>query len=234
MLPSVQKLALQAMDDLMNHPITQPFHKALDPPTAPAGYFERIERPQYLLDIRARLAAAKFPTLQSLFEDIDLVWQNAESFHGRSSPFTSAAQQCRRVFAKLKRGLDRPTVKSWCAEVTRLRQKELRLTVQSPPRILAIASSQPEFRAIQRKDGVRALSEREIQHFLDATELITSEAHLRDMLKIMNETQPKLNLTENATTVAWVDISKLNVATIMALKDYMKGVLEKQGMQYPE
>jgi hypothetical protein len=234
MFHSLQRQALQAMDELMNHPITQPFHKPLDPPTAPPGYFERIERPQVLLDIRARLAAAKFPTLQAWLDDVELVWQNAESFHGRGSPFTNAAQQCRRVFAKLKRGLGRPTVKSWCAEITRLRQKELKLTTRSPPRILAIASSQSEFRAIQRKDAVHALSEREIQHFLDATELITSEAHLRDMFKIMKETQPKLNLTENATTVAWVDISKLNVATIMALKDYMKGVLEKQGLQYPE
>jgi hypothetical protein len=90
-------------------------------------------------------------------------------------------------------------------EVTRLRQKELRLTAQLPRE-----SSQPEFRAIQ--------------HFLDAAELITSKAHLRDVLKIMNESQPKFNLTENATTV---DISKLNVATIMALNNYMKGVLEK-------
>jgi hypothetical protein len=222
------------MEELMRHPITTIFHNPIDPAKAPEGYFTRIRNPRDLKDICHLLSASKYASLSDWADDVELVWRNSEDFHGNRSPITAAAQYSRKLFLRLRSQLEERTVKVWCADLNRLRTRESALVAKCPVRIRGVASELAEFKPFQHREAVQYFSDKEVNSFLEASKMITAEVNLRQMLKIIKEIQPRLNVGEDSPGPLWLDVTILSVQTFLALQDYMRGVLEEQGSKYPE
>lgn len=222
--------ALDVTRKLMEHPITRAFHDPVDPEKYP-DYFDKITSPQDLCDIAMRLRKGKYNTLQEWEKDIETVWANAEKYYGSGSHITAAAQEGRKLFAKVKRELDTIFIKGWCSEVARLRAKEAQLTSSPPLVIRRAAETVAEFTSFQEGDGnMKALSPKEIDYFMKASEMISDPEVLKEMVKIIAEAQPQLNCKGDEV---WIDATKLNFGTIRLLEEHMKKYMQSVGMKYP-
>jgi hypothetical protein len=228
----VRERALRVMDELMSHPITSIFHNPVDPDHAPEGYFSRVRNPRDLKDICHLLTTSKFASISDWADDVELVWRNCEDFYAPGTYWRAAAQLSRKLFQKLRPQVEDKTVKVWCAEITRLRTKETRLIAKCPARIHGVACDLPDFKLYEQQEAIDYFSDKDIQNFLEGWKL-TSEANRERMLRILKETQPALNVGEHARGELWVDVTRLNVSTFVALRDFMRTALEKQGAKYP-
>jgi len=74
-------------------------------------------------------------------------------------------------------------------------------------------------------------NDRELQNFIIAGSMITSDDDHREMIRILSTQSPEL---DNGNSELFIDVAKLNVPTIQALKEFMRSALERQGKKYPE
>jgi hypothetical protein len=230
----IRDRALHVMDELMHHPITTLFHTPIDPERAPAGYFTRIRNPRDLTDICNLLKTSKFTSLSEWSDDVELVWRNCEDFYGVHSLMGVAAQYSRKLFQKLRQQTEEKNVKQWCTELNRLRARESRLVSQCPGRVHGIASQLKDFQPFQQSEPIQCFSDKDIQNFMEASKMITAEPNLRHMITIIKEIQPRLDVDERTSGALWLDVTLLNGRTFLALQEYMRSVLEEQGLKYPE
>ncbi|OHS98955.1 Bromodomain containing protein [Tritrichomonas foetus] len=224
--------ALKIMDNLMSHPITKIFHDPVDPEKAPPQYFEKIKSPQNLKDITSRLKSGKIATAAEWLNDVELCWSNAESFNGTINKFfTMAATESRKIFNRLRRGTEFVPIKMWCNDVYNLQKSELKYARHAPRKVNAFAASLDSYRQLKSDDLV-PLSNAELKNFIQATSLISSEETSRGLVRILSEMQP--DIKKSNSTELWIDVTKLELSTVRALRDYLKAELEKQGDRYPE
>jgi hypothetical protein len=225
--------ALQVMDELMAHPITTIFHNPIDPANAPDGYFTRIRNPRDLKDIRQLLSNSKFASVSEWAEDVELVWRNCEDFYGTRSFMGIAAQASRKLFQKIRSQIEEKTMKPWCAEISRLRNREAELVAKCPGKVHGAASGVPNFRQFQEILAIQYFPERELSSFVAATKKITSDMNLRQMVRIVKEMQPKLDVGNDPRVPVWFDVTHLTVPTFLALQEYVKALFEELGMEFP-
>jgi hypothetical protein len=125
----LRKLAIDAMDRLMSHPISSPFLNSLKPEEAPPNYSEMMKNPVSLSGIREGLLEGKYTRVQSWFEAMELCWRNFDSLRTGDSTkvslFEGVTGELRRLFGKEKRLFTEPEVDHWFSEVSE-RQKKVK------------------------------------------------------------------------------------------------------------
>jgi hypothetical protein len=117
----LRKLAIDAMDRLMSHPISSPFRNSLKSEEA------RLQNPVSLSGIREALLEGKYTRVQSWFEEIELCWTNFDSLRAgeptKVSLFRGVTGELRRLFAKEKRLFTEPELDDWVSEVSEQQKK---------------------------------------------------------------------------------------------------------------
>jgi hypothetical protein len=230
MLAAVRERALQLMDDLMSHPCTLPFHDPVDRTEPPPGYFNVIRSPENLANVRSRLQSGQFASIDDWYSSLEAVWQNAEIYYGKTSHYGIVAAFCRQLCSGMKKDVEEPSLKNWCSEVTRLRQKSLNLGGNPPGRVLGIAQTLPDYRRFPHEKQILVLSNQDLKDFELAASHVSDEGRMRDMLEIVRDCQPRLDC---AGKEVWLDLTKLTVTTILVLREYLQGYFEEQGLRYP-
>ena len=224
-----RKAALAAMDRLMAHPISSLFKDPIAKGEEPDRYFDVVKNPQYLQPIHQKLEDGGYKQVQDWLDDVELVWSNVELFYGNKSSWGFAAAENRRLFAKEKELFDRVAIGTWCKEVYGLRTLVTDLMTQPPEKVRQFVEKLGAVRTMKHSQPL--LGEKELQSFMKAAEMLTSDEDHREMIKIVTDLQPEL---ENGRQEIFVDVTKLQLSTINALVEFMKGALEKQGQKYPE
>jgi hypothetical protein len=222
----LRRRALDVMDRIMNHPSTIPFH-ALPPPDP-----DSPDSPADLQTIRTRLQQNKYAKLQSWLNDVEECWTGAERRAALNpSEYTQRemvlAVANRRIFEKEKRAIDILSAHNWGTELVRLRGRVTDLMFDPPPKIKTFAS--PFTNGKNAKPTAPPISERELHQFVAAAEMLDTEEESEEMLRIISELQPDMQSAELA-----FDVSKLSPRTLAALRTYVKAMLEKRGLKYPE
>lgn len=222
-------LALRVMNKIMNREIAKPYLFPVDPANPPEGYFERIKNPQDLTDIKLRLQTKKYIKIQDWFSDVELVWSNAELFYGSDSINGKIATECRRLFNKYKLEADILDIKRWCIEVYKLKNKISQYKSSPPEKIRKIATYLGNFNDSLAKQGEPFLP-KDLPNFMKAYRILKPESN-KEMAQVLKEFEKdiELNTEEN-----WVDLTKLNLGTIDALRDFMKERLKEEGRDYPQ
>eukprot|EP01038_Epipyxis_sp_PR26KG_P009931 gene9931-13360_t len=87
--------------DLWNLPMAEPFRNPIDRISLPQ-YYEKIQQPICLLDMRNKIANLKYETADALKSDFNLMVRNAEQFNGVGSPIAQAANK---LLVKLQQSL---------------------------------------------------------------------------------------------------------------------------------
>jgi hypothetical protein len=226
----VRSAAIEVMDAISSHPAANDFLEPFQP-TVPEeqNYFERIRDPQDLGTIKGRLVHGHYISIQPWLKDVETVWTNAISYHSDKPHVVAMAAHCRRLFDKYRRRVDVLSMGTWCGEVYRLRTRVYDLMNAPPAKVKQYASSLGA--AHTMKQNMPALTEREIQNFVTATEMMSREEDHDEMLRIIDEIHPEI---DSGSAELILDVTKMNTPTIYALRDYMKTTLEKRGQKYTE
>ena len=221
-----RKLAIEAMDRLMRHPISTPFQRD-------AGLDElgalMDARPTSLIEIRRKLEDNGYLDVSEWLDDVENVWKTAELTEGEASPRGIAAAENRRLFAKEKRLFDNAALAKWCGSLYECRTGMMKMMRETPDRVKEFAEEIGPVRVMRQEES--PLPERDMMNFIKAAMMINSDEHHREMIKIVTATQPEL---ENGRPELVIDATKLHRDTALALVAYLKTALEAQGMKYPE
>lgn len=230
MTEKLRREAINAMTEIMSHPISTLFRDPVVPgDVAPPQYFEIISNPQDLSTIKTQLIDKKYTSVQKWLDDVEAVWANAEQYHGKDTPFAIAAAENRRLWGKIKKNIENSAIGKWCGDVYEYRTQITDIMTQPPSKVKQFTSSLGTARSM--KQAQPTLSEKEIHNFILASSQLTTDDDYREMINIITEMQPEL---ETGSQELDVDVSKLNINTINRLKEYIKSKLEKFGLKYPE
>ncbi|OHT09741.1 Bromodomain containing protein [Tritrichomonas foetus] len=221
--------AINAMNRILAHPISTKFRIPITPENAPEHYFEKVKNPTDLNTIKTKIQDGRISTIQQWFEEMDHVWGNIELFYGKESPFSIAANEIKRLFNKERKKLVGMTIGTWCGHVYEMRTVITDLMNQPPSKVKQFADTLGAARSM--KPNQQVMNERELQSFIKATEMMTSEEDQKELIKIITEQQPDLDC---GNSELFIDVSKLNRNTVKIIKDYIKESLEKNGKKYPE
>lgn len=221
--------AVEVMNRIMAHPISSPFILPITQKDAPEHYFEKIKKPIDLSTIKTKLLEGKYQTVQQWFDDMELVWSNAETFHGKEHSFGKVAAENRRLFSKERKKLFGQSIDQWCGTVYELRSEITDLMNQPPSDVKKFADTLGAARSM--KPNQQVMSEREKQCFIKATEMMTTEDEQKKIIEIISKMQPEL---DNGNSELFIDVAKLNRNTTNAIRDYMKTALENDGKKYPD
>jgi hypothetical protein len=224
---TLRQAAIDVMEQIASHPAANDFLDPFQPSAEEKDYFDKITDPQDLTTIRARLVNNEYPTVQHWLKDMDTVWSNAILYKGEKSDHGSMALWCRTRFAKYRRTVDVLSIGTWGRELYRLRGRLYDLMGSPPVKVKQYASSGS---AHPPKQAMPPLTERELQNFVTAGELMTEEDQ-DEIVRIIEDQDPELDITASEPIL---DVTVLGLGTIYALRDYMKGALEKRGQKYPE
>lgn len=215
--------AVSIMKELLKHPLARCFLYITD-------MFDENTSVPSLIDLHAikqKLKGREYQTFDEWLADIESVWTNVETY-SNNALLSSIATDCRKIFSKIRRNFSISTLSHWRKEVYRLRTRVYDLMGQPPARVKQYAASLGA--ANTMKQNMPPFTEKEIHAFLASAELMTPEDN-SEMLKIIDEMQPEM---DPGTMEIFLDVSKINVQTIYALREYMKQALEKRGEKYQD
>jgi len=221
---------LKIMKLLMNHPITIPFHYPV--PTgesSPPRYFEIIAHPIDLGTISENIQNQKYIRFSQISDDVELVWKNAETYNEPGSIICVCANEGRKIFKKICRENTIFMMNSWCSESSRLRQSINSLISKPPFKVRQSTSLLVPQRA--PRSNIPLFTEKDMQNFVIASQMLNYPSNQQEMFRIINENQPEL---DNGSEELVLDVTKLSLTTLHAIKDYIKAALEKKNMKYPE
>lgn len=225
----VRAAALQIMRELAQHPVCNDFSEPFQPGEGEHNYFEVIRDPQDLRTITDRLERGEYKTVQAWARDVETVWANAETFHGNKSTTTVLAREGRRLFEKYCVRANIMSMGKWCREVYKLKSRIYEIMGQPPPRMKQFATNSTTAHAV--KQAMPPMSEADLQNLVQASEMLVNEEEQNGMVQVIEENQPETDWEETETVL---DVTKLALPTLYALREYLKTTLEKRNAKYPE
>lgn len=219
---AVRSAAIHVMDEMLAHPICTSFRNPFQPGDSEREYFSRIKDPQDLSTIRTRLVKNEYSDVNDWISDVEKVWANCETYYGKDTHAAIVAGEGRRLFGKYRSDVSALSMDGWRSVVYRLRSRVYTLMGQLPPSVRKFVSG--------TKQEMPSLTDREIQALVRASTMMTNEEHA-GMLRVIDEIQPELDT--GAADLA-IDVTKMSLTTVYALREYIKSTLEKRGARYPE
>ena len=219
-----QNRAIKAIENVMDHPCAMPFR---EPDTEEDQ--AKLKNPQDFTSIKKRLQAKEYKDIQHLTRDVEAIWENSIQLHGKNSETAILAEYCNSIYLKQLREHDLLQVKVWCAQVFKYRTKITELMSNLPSKVRQVSSSLNVGKSLKQTTPV--LSDRDLQNFISASEKLQTEEDQKEMIRILNENQPELDI---GTTELHLEVTRLNHQTISALRKYMSDALAKKGLSYPE
>ncbi|EAX98806.1 Bromodomain containing protein [Trichomonas vaginalis G3] len=223
------KKAIIAIDNVMQHPAAILFNSPYEAePDTESDYYQVIKNPQDFGSIKKRLENKQYKKIDEVVTDVELIYKNTKQFYGEGE-ITLLANHCFKQFMKQLRKNDILPFSKWCNEVFRLRTRFAELMSNLPNKVRQFSSSINQGRTTKQTTPI--ISESELQRFIAAAEKLQSEEDQKEMIRILNENQPELDV---GSSEILLEITRLNHQTFNALKKYMTEALERKGLRYPD
>lgn len=217
------------MKEVMRHPLTKTFQHPVSPdPVTEKDYFDIIKNPQDLATITARLKNDEYKVLQNWIDDVDTVWNNAETYN-KSDIMTAVTNECRKIFRQSCENNGLFTIKEWSKIIYHDRQNIYNIMGKAPTKVKQYAGSfLPKTFNKQKRE---IINEEELSKIAKAVELLNTDEDHIEMIRIISELEDN---PEYGKTEVYLDLTTLSLATISALKEYILVAFEKKGLVFPE
>ena len=223
-------LVLKSLDDVMSHPAAGLFLDPVERGTdTDRDYYSIVEKPKDFGTIRADLLKDKYKSPVDVISDVELIWRNAALFNGNKSDVTTLAKLCYDMFIKRMRDIDLLPVNLWSVELFRMQSKLNELMSNLPQRLKGYNPQGSNKDKKGEKQRIVA-TDREMRNFCEAAALLQSDEDMTEMIRIINDNQPNLNVGNEDMTI---DVSRFTTNTFNALMQFMIGALGKKGISYP-
>ena len=221
---------LKAIDKVTEHPAAGLFLSPVEAGTDTDGdYYSIVKNPKDFGTIREDIVNNKYKSPFDVISDVELIWRNAALFNGNKSDVTMLAKRCYDMFVKRMRDYSMLPFNLWSTELFRVQTRLNFLLGTLPPKLKQYNPQQSSKDKKGEKEKIVA-TEREMRNFCEAAALLQSEEEMIEMIRIINDNQPSLNVGSEKVTI---DVSQLNVDTFNALMQFMIGALGKKGIAYP-
>lgn len=219
--------AIKIMEKLMEHPITKLFQDYKydeDPENMSSSTNKNLN------DIKSDIIDGKL-TFSDWKKLIGLCFTNDKLFKEKEMKyFQIISKECKEIFEKLTQKTTANTFENWCSNVSSLHSAQIDFARHPPGKIFSIAIQLDSFKKIDN-EKIIPLSLAEIKALQQALTLIKSADISHGLVNIVTELQPEIKPTN--TNELNVELMKLDIKTVRALRDYLKVELEKQGDHYP-
>jgi hypothetical protein len=128
-----QTKCLEITEKLINWPICTPFVEMVDPVRDGApDYFEYIKKPMALSEVKRKLTANEYDTVQSWERDVNLIWQNARTYNGEDTLFTHMAMEASLWFTQRMKRFPATQEEDWTGKIQRTAKKLLDVLMHPP------------------------------------------------------------------------------------------------------
>jgi hypothetical protein len=128
-----QTKCLEITEKLINWPTCTPFVEMVDPVRDGApDYFEYIKEPMALTEVKRKLTANDYDTVQSWERDVNLIWQNARTYNGEDTLFTHMAMEASLWFTQRMKRFPSTQEEDWTGKIQRTAKKLLDVLMHPP------------------------------------------------------------------------------------------------------
>jgi hypothetical protein len=128
-----QTKCLEITDKLINWPICSPFVEMVDPDRDGApDYFEYIKEPMALNEVKRKLTANEYDSVQTWERDVNLIWKNAKTYNGDDTLFTHMAMEASLWFNQKMKRFPSTQEEDWTGKIQRTTKKLLDVLSHPP------------------------------------------------------------------------------------------------------
>ena len=189
---------IHIVETIIQHPASGPFRKPIDIEALP-NYYEIIEDPQDFGGILERLKNKDIRSLREFKRDMNLIWENAVKYNGKSSWPAALAHQCKKIFeSEMKRKMPQSTIQ-WFEQVN-LYQKKLQHLTGNPP--VSLTESAP-VEILERKT-LTPLTSQEYTSLYNYISELQDEEKKQQIIKLLD----KPSCIEDLTNVSLEKLRK--------------------------
>jgi hypothetical protein len=174
------------------------------------------------------LQSSTYQSTREWFDDVESVISSRESFFTDPN-YLAMTRYIRRIFLRSCRRARVFTLQSWTDYVSHVRTKIALNMASGPSAVRQSASGLLPRISVQTDQSV--LSEKEIQDFVRAAELLTEDDDHETMLRILNETE---NMPDLLGSNIVLDITRIRLSTVKKLQEFVRNTLSRRGIPYPE
>ncbi|OHS99936.1 Bromodomain containing protein [Tritrichomonas foetus] len=222
-------IAEKILNAVMKHPASRPFSIPLIPgENCPDDYHKVIKKPIDLTTIKKNLKAKRYKNIDEWYQAVNKIWDNTRTYYGADDIVSVICDEIEAIFENEYRALFlADNVKEWWEEVNTLREKINNLNNNPPKEMLyRLAGIDPT-----KKICSQLFTDRDVRLFIEAVKLLKSHKDHEKLINVVVESQPEL-ATESRNVD--IDIYKLNPATFVAARDFVRNTLEEAGIPYPK
>lgn len=184
------------------------------------NYYKKIRNPQDLGTILERLERGEYTEVKAWEKDINQVWLNAESFHGKESYVTFIAHHMSARFQKMKERLEKKKISQWMKHLYLSREKLDRLLLSPPSGIGPVFP----IGLLSESMNYTPFSSRELDCLVDASRAFFKPEELAQIAKLM-QGEPQM---QGKAEEVIINVDELTPKTCHRLRDYFKKKLQDE------
>jgi hypothetical protein len=211
---------MKILDELFSHPIAEVFKDPVDPIRDEVpDYLDVIQTPSDLTSVRNRLRNDRYRSLQDFKRDVNLIWENAVQYNGRSSLPAFIADELSRIFHRRFSALEEPSTDQWINEYLKARSIICKLFRNAPKGLSSFGFPKEgvtrDVEAVPKKNRV---SDENIELFQSVSALFKDPVMMSKLIKLIQENEPSIDT--NAPDFC-VDLCQLSPRTLKVLKNWI-------------
>lgn len=229
---------LKILDELISHPISSVFQEPVDPKLDEVpDYFDIIKEPSDLSTVRERLLSNKYANLQEFKREVNLIWENAVAYNGKSSYPAYIADQLSKIFAKQISLLEDQNYEHWINEFLKTRSILFKLFHNPPKSIESTTASKSKSSSLMNNSSFQFSNsffvevpidfdekslQRDIQFLNENKEKFENPRIYSKLVHILSENEPPIEISDSDQKL------NLSTATIKTMKRLKNLIIETQ------
>lgn len=227
----LKEKCLKILDELVSHPISTVFQEPVDPVLDEVpDYFDVIKEPSDLSTVRERLLSNKYSNLQEFKREVNLIWENAVTYNGKTSYPAYIADQLSKIFSKQISMLEDQNYEHWINEFLKARSILFKLFHNPPKSIESTAASKSKSSSVMNNSNFQFSDsfftevpidfhendiQKDIQFLNENKQIFQNPRMYSKLVNILSQNDPPISVPESAQTL---NLSEISMKTMRKLK----------------
>lgn len=225
--PELKQRCIDAMNNLMSHPIAAIFAKPVNPEEdGIQNYYEIVKHPTDLSKIRDNLINDKYSNVQSWINEMRYIWSNAEKINAKGGVVLTLAAELKKHFKKELKQVKSYKLRKWTKLAASLKDKLDDLLDQPPDALSNYAIITEQVSDSEPND----FDDIDLGNLISATTFLTGNQDVKRISAIIKRHNPEAAPTNNNNCV---DIHALSASALSELKEYAEKRLVEMKIPYP-
>lgn len=233
----IKQCCISILDELQKHPISQMFAQPVDPINDEApNYLKVIKFPMDFSTVRSKLQTDQYPTIHEFKNDVQLIFTNATTYNGKSSPVGIIAIELSQQFKELSKNITDSIDTCWYNKLLQLKKNLINHIQQHPSNTQKQKQEQitdddsSSFTCEVGKFEVNVMTGKDLEILAYNLLKINEPKQIESIIKIIREENPEIDLVDNIT----IDLNVLTPQALKRLKEFTMSELEMAGKEYDQ